>query len=149
VLYTDVWDVDGPGERVREAGRATFAGFQINGEMVREAKEDVLVLHCLPAHRGQEITDEVLDGPRAGRLRPGREPFARPDGASSGGSLGDTGMLRERRSLLELGIGLLVVGVAVKLALALGGVLLNPLASLAIVAGVVLAIIGLVVPGRR
>ena len=58
-------------------------------------------------------------------------------------------MLRERRSLLELGIGLLVVGVAVKLALALGGVLLNPLASLAIVAGVVLAIIGLVVPGRR
>ena len=58
-------------------------------------------------------------------------------------------MLRERRSLLEIGIGLVVVGAAVKIALALGGVLFKPLATLAIGAGVVLTIIGLVVPGRR
>jgi ornithine carbamoyltransferase len=65
VLYTDVWASMGQ-ENESEKRARDFAGFQINGEMVREAKEDVLVLHCLPAHRGQEITDEVLDGPRAG-----------------------------------------------------------------------------------
>nr|CAA9297969.1 Ornithine carbamoyltransferase [uncultured Armatimonadetes bacterium] len=65
VLYTDVWTSMGQEEESEKRSR-DFAGFQINDELVREAKEDVLVLHCLPAHRGQEIADEVLDGPNAG-----------------------------------------------------------------------------------
>ena len=65
VLYTDVWTSMGQ-EEASEARSRDFAGFQINDELVREAKEDVLVLHCLPAHRGQEIAQSVLDGPHAG-----------------------------------------------------------------------------------
>lgn len=62
VLYTDVWTSMGQEEEADKRDRS-FAGFQINQAALREAKEDVLVLHCLPAHRGQEITDDVLDGP--------------------------------------------------------------------------------------
>jgi ornithine carbamoyltransferase len=40
-----------------------FRNFQINAATLREAKEDALVLHCLPAHRGDEITDEAIEGP--------------------------------------------------------------------------------------
>jgi ornithine carbamoyltransferase len=65
VLYTDVWTSMGQ-EGDSEKRARDFAAFQVNDELVREAKEDVLVLHCLPAHRGQEITDEVLDGRCAG-----------------------------------------------------------------------------------
>jgi ornithine carbamoyltransferase len=39
--------------------------FQLNGELMKKAKKDVLVMHCLPAHRGEEITDEVIDGPNS------------------------------------------------------------------------------------
>ena len=42
-----------------------FAPFQINQSLIREAKDDVIVLHCLPAHRGMEITDDVIDGPHS------------------------------------------------------------------------------------
>jgi ornithine carbamoyltransferase len=65
VLYTDVWTSMG---QENESSRRCqeFAGFQINRDLIREAKEDVLVLHCLPAHRGMEITDDVLDGPHSG-----------------------------------------------------------------------------------
>lgn len=65
VLYTDVWASMGQ-EAESQKRSQDFAAFQINDELVREAKEDVLVLHCLPAHRGQEITDEVLDGSCSG-----------------------------------------------------------------------------------
>jgi ornithine carbamoyltransferase len=65
VLYTDVWTSMGQ-EQESEKRLLDFAGFQINDEMVREAKEDVLVLHCLPAHRGHEIASSVLDGPKSG-----------------------------------------------------------------------------------
>ncbi len=65
VLYTDVWTSMGQ-ETESEKRMLDFAGFQINDEMVREAKEDVLVLHCLPALRGHEITGSVLDGPQSG-----------------------------------------------------------------------------------
>lgn len=58
-------------------------------------------------------------------------------------------MLRERSGLLHLGLGLLIGGVVVKIIVALSATLLSPLASLAIGAGIVLAIIGLVAPGRR
>lgn len=60
VLYTDVWASMGQEEESQRRAR-DFAAFQLNDELVREAKDDVLVLHCLPAHRGQEITDAVLD----------------------------------------------------------------------------------------
>ncbi|MCS1407779.1 MAG: Ornithine carbamoyltransferase [Verrucomicrobia subdivision 3 bacterium] len=60
VLYTDVWVSMGM-ESEAEAREQTFQGFQINDGVVREAKESVLVMHCLPAYRGKEITDAVLE----------------------------------------------------------------------------------------
>ncbi len=44
--------------------RADFQAFQVNRELVEQAKPDAIVLHCLPAHRGEEITDEVMDSPQ-------------------------------------------------------------------------------------
>ena len=63
-LYTDVWVSMGD-EAEKEAREKAFSGYQINDELVKGAKPDVLVLHDLPAHRGQEITDSVIDGPRS------------------------------------------------------------------------------------
>ena len=65
ILYTDVWT--SMGQESENAMRQTdFAGFQVSSDLIREAKDDVLVLHCLPAHRGEEITGEVIDGPHSG-----------------------------------------------------------------------------------
>lgn len=64
ILYTDVWTSMGQEEEAA-ARRAVFAPFQINDEMIREAKDDVLVLHCLPAHRGEEISASAMDGPHS------------------------------------------------------------------------------------
>ncbi len=64
VLYTDVWTSMGK-EKEGARRRVAFKGFQVNGALVAAAKKDVLVMHCLPAHRGEEITDEVLDGPNS------------------------------------------------------------------------------------
>ncbi len=63
-IYTDVWASMG---QEAEAGdrRRAFAPFQVNGELVARARDDVAVMHCLPAHRGEEITGEVLEGPRS------------------------------------------------------------------------------------
>ena len=63
-LYTDVWVSMGDEAEKEERERA-FAGFQINDDLVARARPDAFVLHDLPAHRGQEITDAVMDGPRA------------------------------------------------------------------------------------
>lgn len=61
-LYTDTWVSMGQeGTRTTDA----FAGFQIGPELVELASEDVVVMHCLPAHRGEEITADVIDGPRS------------------------------------------------------------------------------------
>jgi ornithine carbamoyltransferase len=65
ILYTDVWTSMGQ-EDESERRKRDFSGFQINAGLIREAKDDVLVLHCLPAHRGEEIDGEVLDGPHSG-----------------------------------------------------------------------------------
>jgi ornithine carbamoyltransferase len=63
-LYTDVWA--SMGQEAERAERArVFAPYQVNAELVAAAKSDAIVLHCLPAHRGEEITDEVLDGPQS------------------------------------------------------------------------------------
>jgi ornithine carbamoyltransferase len=64
VLYTDVWTSMG-----QEAETATRVGvfrpYQINADLLRLAKPDAIVMHCLPAHRGEEITDDVMEGPRS------------------------------------------------------------------------------------
>ena len=64
VVYTDVWTSMGK-EKEGARRRVAFKGFQVNGALVDAAGKDVLVMHCLPAHRGEEITDEVLDGPNS------------------------------------------------------------------------------------
>ncbi|MEE9138509.1 MAG: ornithine carbamoyltransferase [candidate division NC10 bacterium] len=61
VLYTDVWASMGHEEQ-RAKRMRDFKGFQINQGLVNLAQKDVQVMHCLPAHRGEEITDEVMDG---------------------------------------------------------------------------------------
>jgi ornithine carbamoyltransferase len=64
VLYTDTWTSMGQ-EAEAEKRRLAFAGYQVNEELLKVAKPDVIVMHCLPAHRGQEITDAVADGPNS------------------------------------------------------------------------------------
>jgi ornithine carbamoyltransferase len=62
-VYTDAWTSMGA-ESQAEARRALFAGFQVNDTLLRRAP-NALVMHCLPAHRGEEISDAALDGPRS------------------------------------------------------------------------------------
>ena len=64
VLYTDVWASMGQ-EAEADERMLVFTAFQVTQAMVDRAADDVVVLHCLPAHRGQEIAAEVIDGPRA------------------------------------------------------------------------------------
>jgi ornithine carbamoyltransferase len=63
-IYTDVWTSMGQ-EAESAIRRAAFEGYQINQRLMSNAKPDAIVLHCLPAHRGDEITDEVIDGPQS------------------------------------------------------------------------------------
>lgn len=60
VLITDVWASMGQ-EAEAEARKKTFEGYQINSMLLQNAKSDAMVLHCLPAHRGEEISEEVLE----------------------------------------------------------------------------------------
>ncbi len=64
VLYTDVWASMGQ-EEEKEARTAIMMPFQVNERLLAAAKKDALVLHCLPAHRGEEITAGVIDGPHS------------------------------------------------------------------------------------
>jgi ornithine carbamoyltransferase len=64
IIYTDVWASMGQ-ETEKELRARIFAPYQVNQQLVDAARKDVMVLHCLPAHRGDEITDEVLDGPHS------------------------------------------------------------------------------------
>jgi len=63
-IYTDVWASMGQ-EAEAEKRKITFRDFQVKAELLTHAAADCLVMHCLPAHRGDEITDEVIDGPHA------------------------------------------------------------------------------------
>jgi ornithine carbamoyltransferase len=63
-IYTDVWASMGQ-EAEQQKRRQDFSSFQVNAGLLRAAAADCRVLHCLPAHRGEEITDEVLDGPHS------------------------------------------------------------------------------------
>jgi ornithine carbamoyltransferase len=62
-IYTDVWASMGQ-ESEREVRRKVFAEYQVN-QAVMEAAPRAVFMHCLPAHRGEEVTDEVIDGPRS------------------------------------------------------------------------------------
>ena len=64
VFYTDVWISMGDEDEL-EKRMHDLANYQINSELVALAKHDAIVMHCLPAHRGEEITAEVLDGPHS------------------------------------------------------------------------------------
>lgn len=63
-VYTDVWASMGQEAQV-EARRRVFARYQVNGALMARARPEALFLHCLPAHRGEEVTDEVIDGPHS------------------------------------------------------------------------------------
>lgn len=62
-LYTDVWVSMGQECDADKIGR--LRPYQLNAELLKRARPEAIVLHCLPAHRGQEITDEVMDGPQS------------------------------------------------------------------------------------
>lgn len=64
VLYTDVWTSMGQEAESQERKRI-FQNYQINEALLKAAKKDAIVMHCLPAHRGEEITAEVIDGPQS------------------------------------------------------------------------------------
>jgi len=64
VIYTDTWTSMGQ-EDERQRRLKVFPPYQVNAALVSKAKPDTIVMHCLPAHRGEEITDEVADGPHS------------------------------------------------------------------------------------
>jgi ornithine carbamoyltransferase len=63
-VYTDVWTSMGQ-EAETAKRKAAFADYQVNARLMARAPKDAVFLHCLPAHRGEEVTDEVIDGPQS------------------------------------------------------------------------------------
>jgi ornithine carbamoyltransferase len=63
-VYTDVWISMGQ-EKETSKKKRKFKNYQLNSVLLSYAKKDAIVLHCMPAHRGEEITDEVIDGPQS------------------------------------------------------------------------------------
>ena len=64
IIYTDVWASMGQEAEAQER-KKKFSGFQINPELVKNAKGDYIFMHCLPAHRGEEVVDAVVDSPNS------------------------------------------------------------------------------------
>lgn len=64
VVYTDVWTSMGQEAETRQRLKV-FPPYQVNGKLIAHAKPEAIVMHCLPAHRGEEITDEMADGPQS------------------------------------------------------------------------------------
>jgi len=64
LVTTDVWTSMGF-ESENEARKRDFQDWMVDGEMMRAAKKDALFMHCLPAHRGEEVAAEVIDGPQS------------------------------------------------------------------------------------
>ena len=64
ILYTDVWTSMGQ-EKERAQRMEALKNYQLNAALLKQAKSNAIVLHCLPAHRGEEITDEVIEGPQS------------------------------------------------------------------------------------
>ncbi len=63
-VYTDVWASMGQ-ESQQQERRKIFADYQVNAELMSHAPDEAVFMHCLPAHRGDEVTGEVLDSPRS------------------------------------------------------------------------------------
>ncbi len=63
-VYTDVWTSMGQ-EKEREQRKVAFADYQVNARLMAQAQKGAVFMHCLPAHRGEEVTDEVIDGPQS------------------------------------------------------------------------------------
>ena len=63
-VYTDVWASMGQ-EKEQETRKRDFRDYQVDGQLMAKAPSDAVFLHCLPAHRGEEVTDEVIDGPQS------------------------------------------------------------------------------------
>ena len=64
-VYTDVWNSMGVPESEHDARVRALRPFQVNAALMEHARPEAVFLHCLPAHRGEEVTDEVIDGPRS------------------------------------------------------------------------------------
>ena len=64
IVYTDVWTSMGQESEAEKRCKA-FAGYQVNNELLSLAREDAIFMHDLPAHRGEEVTDDVMDGPQS------------------------------------------------------------------------------------
>ncbi len=64
VIYTDVWASMGQEAEANERG-GKFQAYQVNAKLLKAAPSGAKVMHCLPAHRGEEITDDVVDGPQS------------------------------------------------------------------------------------
>jgi ornithine carbamoyltransferase len=71
VVYTDVWTSMGS-EHEADARRRAFAGFQVDDSVMATAQPDAVFMHCLPAHRGEEVSPSVVDGPRSVVFRQAR-----------------------------------------------------------------------------
>jgi ornithine carbamoyltransferase len=80
-VYTDTWTSMGQ-EAEADVRRATFARYQVSDALMAQARPDALFMHCLPAHRGEEVTAEVFESPPS-RLRSSREPPPLPEGAAA------------------------------------------------------------------
>jgi ornithine carbamoyltransferase len=64
IIYTDVWASMGQEKEAAER-RKKFIKYQVNSKLVKNAKDDYIFMHCLPAHRGDEVTDEICDSPNS------------------------------------------------------------------------------------
>jgi len=64
VVYTDAWASMGQENEAQER-RQVFSGYQVNSELLSLAKNDAILMHCLPAHRGEEVSESILDSPQS------------------------------------------------------------------------------------
>jgi ornithine carbamoyltransferase len=64
IVYTDVWTSMGQEAEAQER-RQVFSNYQLNSELLSLAKEDAILMHPLPAHRGEEVTEDILDNPQS------------------------------------------------------------------------------------